>query len=66
MGKRQKSFGCLKSKLSFGVFMPFEVSKLSITGIIKIILKEEKFKVNCGNCYFLTNVDNNNTIIFYL
>ena len=46
MGKRQKSFGCLKSKLSFGIFMPFEVSKLNIIGIIKRILKEEKFKVN--------------------
>ena len=52
MGKRQKNFRCLKSKLSFGVFMPFEVSKLSITGIIKIILKEEKFKVNYGIVIF--------------
>jgi len=32
--------------------MPFEVSKLSITGIIKIILKEEKFKVNYGIVIF--------------
>ena len=52
MGKRQKSFGCLKSKLSFGIFMPLKVSKLSITGIIKIILKEEKFKVNYGIVIF--------------
>ena len=28
--------------------MPFEVSKLSITGITKIFLMEEKFKVNYG------------------
>ena len=48
MGKRQKSFRCLKSKVSFSIILPFEVSKLSITGIIKIILKEEKFKVNYG------------------
>ena len=46
MGKRQKSFHYLKLKLSFGIFMPFEVSKLSFIGIIKIILEEEKFKVN--------------------
>ena len=52
MGKRQKSFGCLKSKLSFGIFMPFKVSKLSITGIIKIILKEKEIKVNYGIVIF--------------
>ena len=46
VGKRQKSFRYLKTNLSFGIFMPFKVSKLSITGIIKIILEEEKFKVN--------------------
>ena len=46
VGKRQKSFRCLKSKLSFGIILPFEVSKLSFTRLIKIILKGEKFKVN--------------------
>ena len=52
VGKRQKSFRCLKSKLSFGIFMPFEVSKLSITRIIKIILKEKEIRVNYGIVIF--------------
>jgi len=52
MGKRQKNFRCLKSKLSFGIILPFEVSKLSITRITKIFLMEEKFKVNYGIVIF--------------
>ena len=46
MGKRWKSFRCLKSKLSFGIIEPIEILKLSLTGIVKIILKVEKFIVN--------------------
>ena len=49
MGKRWRSFRCLKSKLSFGIILPFEVSKLSFTRLIKIILNGDKFKVNYDN-----------------
>ena len=52
VGIRQKSFRCLKSKFSLSIILPFEVSKLSIIGIIKIILKGEKSKVNYSNVIF--------------
>ena len=51
VGKRQKSFRCSKLKLSFGIIVPL-VLKLSLTGIIMIILKGEKFKVNYGIVIF--------------
>ena len=52
VGKRWKSFRCLKSKLSIGIIEPIEILKLSLTGIVKIILKGEKFKVNYGIVIF--------------
>ena len=52
MSKRQKSFLCFKSKSSYGIIVLLEVSKMSFTGIVKIILKGEKFRVNYGIVIF--------------
>ena len=52
VSKRQKSFRCFKSKSSYGIIVLLEVSKMSFTGIVKIILKGEKFRVNYGIVIF--------------
>ena len=51
-GQKIEKLPLFKVKVEFGIILPFEVSKLSITGIIKIILQEEKFKVNYGIVIF--------------
>ena len=50
-GQKIEKLQLFKVKVEFGIILPFEVSKLSITGIIKIILKEEN-KVNYGIVIF--------------
>ena len=52
VSKRQKSFLCFKSKSSYGIIVLLEVSKMSFTGIVKIIMKGEKFRVNYGIVIF--------------
>ena len=51
-GQKIEKLPLFKVKVEFGIILPFEVSKLSITGIIKIILNKEKFKVNYGIVIF--------------
>ena len=51
-GQKIEKLPLFKVKVEFGIILSFEVSKLSITGIIKIILKEKEIKVNYGIVIF--------------